>query len=438
MRQRKYLLLIPVFLSDLFFKTYQLSLRINFGWDQERDAQIVWQILKQGKFTLIGPSASGYFFLGPLWYYLLVPFYALTNLDPLGAAIFSALASFATTAAIFLIFRRLTGFTEAVIGSFIWSTFPDRTLWNPSLVPIFTVIFLWLCHKIISGSGRSIIYAFILFGLSLQIHFQCVALVFPLLYSLYHYYRRQEAKSYVPLLLGLLLLGITFTPLLAFDLRHDFVNSKSFISLFTAHKSAISAPAWTKFISEVAALIPQIGQISASLWGFIILGFSIFGLLTSSLTRPTKKMLLVAIFFPQFLFSFYGSNLSEYYFSLVTIPVLLGLSLLLKRQWPVALVILSFVFYARYVDFMHADYSESAYYKKQAVFYIANQNQDPIFNVSYSMPVNSDGGFRYLFHLAKREPQNIPEGHLWSIVIPPEGENVPPVATFGHIGVIRR
>jgi hypothetical protein len=80
----------------------------------------------------------------------------------------------------------------------------------------------------------------------------------------------------------------------------------------------------------------------------------------------------------------------------------------------------------------------SLFYKKAAVKMITEQTLDPIFNVSYSTPYNEDTGFRYLFKLAGREPEDRPEGHLWTIAIPANSEDTVPLATFGDIGVIRR
>jgi hypothetical protein len=78
------------------------------------------------------------------------------------------------------------------------------------------------------------------------------------------------------------------------------------------------------------------------------------------------------------------------------------------------------------------------YYQTQAVSYIVNQKIDPIFNVSYSVPINEDMGYKYLFKYLGREPQDIPQGHLWTIVAPANSEDTKPLAVFGNIGVIRR
>ena len=90
-------------------------------------------------------------------------------------------------------------------------------------------------------------------------------------------------------------------------------------------------------------------------------------------------------------------------------------------------------------NLIHKDEQVGLFNKQQAVNYIIQQKQDKVFNVSYSIgPGYDDSGYRYLFQYAGIKPQNIPEGHLWSIVVPTNFENVPPLVSFGVIGVIRR
>lgn len=65
--------LLLIILVSIVFKGYRLAELMPFEWDQERDAQMMWQMLKDYKPTLIGPRAVGAdgFFLGPWWYYFL-------------------------------------------------------------------------------------------------------------------------------------------------------------------------------------------------------------------------------------------------------------------------------------------------------------------------------------------------------------------------------
>ena len=83
------LLLVVVLVLFLFLRFWQIDNRIQFNWDQERDAWQIKEILA-GNFTLIGPRVLGAdnFFLGPYFYYLLAPFYFFSHLHPRGMIYF--------------------------------------------------------------------------------------------------------------------------------------------------------------------------------------------------------------------------------------------------------------------------------------------------------------------------------------------------------------
>ena len=55
--------------------------------DEGRDALVLLNMFKDGKFTLLGPAASvGGFFLGPAYYYLVIPGFLLSGMSPVGMA----------------------------------------------------------------------------------------------------------------------------------------------------------------------------------------------------------------------------------------------------------------------------------------------------------------------------------------------------------------
>jgi 4-amino-4-deoxy-L-arabinose transferase-like glycosyltransferase len=70
---------------------------MTFLGDEGRDALVWLHMLRNGKFTLIGPQTSiGNMYLGPLFYYLMFPFYLLfgTPGPSIGTAIFAGMTTF--------------------------------------------------------------------------------------------------------------------------------------------------------------------------------------------------------------------------------------------------------------------------------------------------------------------------------------------------------
>ena len=84
---RNKVLVIFLFITaiGLYLRFYNFENTISYGWDQARDAWKTRDIL-HGQLVLDGPKTGiGQFHLGPLWFYLLAPFYYITGLDPVGA-----------------------------------------------------------------------------------------------------------------------------------------------------------------------------------------------------------------------------------------------------------------------------------------------------------------------------------------------------------------
>lgn len=448
-KKESYIFLIIIALS-IFFRFYQLGERFHFDWDQERDAQVVWQILKEGKLTLIGPRVVGpeAFFLGPLWFYLLVPFYFIFNMDPIAAAFFASSVGVITITALYFLTKSLFGVKEALMATFLLATLAERSSWNPILIPLLTIALLHSFFRIIDGKKTLIPLAFLLIGLGLQIHFQAIFFL-PLLLVAIYFYSRTHKIPFKDIFFGKILFVLTFLPLILFDLRHNFVNFNAFLGFFT--KSSLNSEHFSlianidktlvKFFSSQTISEIHINQLPL---GILTVSLSLMGILLSNISKNKKITLLLTIFIPVVGFIFYKGSLSEYYFAIASIPILMGLCAFwgrfAKSKLILALTLVVFLYLGIYRinSFISSSTALGLSDKKQAVLYIVNQKLDPIFNVSYSTKIGYDSGFRYLFKYYDREPQNIPQGHLWSIVIPPHSENVPPIAEYGGIGIIRR
>src|SRR5439155_501009 len=136
--------------------------------------------------------------------------------------------------------------------------------------------------------------------------------------------------------------------------------------------------------------------------GFIVFLLSVMGIVFAQTSFKNKTLLMTFILSP-LLFLFYKGSISEYYFALTFIPILIGFInsfKLLKISHLGEIFMFIFVGWivvTRTSDITKTTDSQSLYYKKQAVRFIVDEKQDKIFNVSFSVPTNADAGFRYLF-----------------------------------------
>src|SRR5689334_10511821 len=79
------MLLLLILLLATFFRTYHLVPRFEFAHDGDLYSWIVKDVVVDHHLRLIGQltSAPG-IFIGPGFYYALIPFFLLFNMDPVG------------------------------------------------------------------------------------------------------------------------------------------------------------------------------------------------------------------------------------------------------------------------------------------------------------------------------------------------------------------
>src|SRR3990167_8224922 len=120
-RKQKIVILIGILITASFLRLYRIRDYIVFLGDEGRDALVWLHMVKQGEFTFLGPTASvGGFYLGPVYYYMALPFYFLWN-DPVGPAIFVALVGIATVWFVYHVGKLWFGEIAGLTASFIYA-----------------------------------------------------------------------------------------------------------------------------------------------------------------------------------------------------------------------------------------------------------------------------------------------------------------------------
>lgn len=157
----KFLFLIigPVALGA-FLRFSDFYEKIIFYGDHSRDFLTVYKIVRFQEWVFHGPAASvTWNLLSPVYYYLLLPFYLLTNWHPLTQIYLTALLSVVTIAVLFFCVRDLWGTKSGLIAALIYAVssiiIPDNLVGlNPGLVPIGTVLLAWSFLKVLGGQDR--------------------------------------------------------------------------------------------------------------------------------------------------------------------------------------------------------------------------------------------------------------------------------------------
>ncbi len=222
-----------------FMRLYRIQDYMTFLGDEGRDVLVVYNIL-HGHLTLLGPTSSvGGFFLGPIYYYFMAPFLWLFQYNPVGPAIMVALFGIATVWLIFIIGKDFFNTKVGLMAALLYAISPlvivySRSSWNPNPMPFFSLLTLYLIYKaLIKNSLRLLFIAGILFGITMQLHYLTIFLgviiaVYVFLSILYKEKNLKKiSKFFYPYLSIFLGFIIGWSPFLAFELRHGFLDFKN-------------------------------------------------------------------------------------------------------------------------------------------------------------------------------------------------------------------
>lgn len=230
---------------------WNLPTSFSFLGDQGRDALIVSDIFRKFDLVFIGPVTSvGNMYLGPLYYYFMLPFLFLTYPNPIGPVIVIALLGTLYVPLLFFLGKEMVGEKAALFAACMatWnSTLVEysRFSWNPNPAPIVSLVMLYAVFKAYKSSKKYWFIAILSFGVLVQLHYITllagggIGIIW--LYQLYTYYSRKEyhkIKSFfVVSVLSVLVVAFLYLPLLAFDFKHDWLNVRAFSSLLSSSEN---------------------------------------------------------------------------------------------------------------------------------------------------------------------------------------------------------
>lgn len=228
-------LFIAIFLIALFLRLYKLPQTTTFGRDQGIDFLTVRDMILTHKPTLLGIKVSiADFHQGPIYLYMLVPLFVLMHGNPLAGAYTAVVVAGLTLLILYAVMTKFFGKTAALLSSILFAVSPEffregTTPLYQHFVPLFLVGgigLLLLFFELKNPVRKSVVMGLVglMMGLSLELHFlaitSCIAI--PIFLTVWH---RKELK-YLPCYgLGLV---VGLSPTMAFEVRHQFLNTHLF------------------------------------------------------------------------------------------------------------------------------------------------------------------------------------------------------------------
>lgn len=439
----------------LFLRFYNLEHRIIFDWDQESYANQIKDLVVNHKPSLLGPrttNATG-FYLAPYFTYLMLPFYLATKLHPIGSVYFVLVYNLIFVVAAYFLIKKV--FDIKVVAAFFafwamnfWMVEYDIIPWWPILLPLGILTTLFLLRKCTTEKKLlNYVWLGLCLGLFANMHFQ---FMFVILYSMaflgFHFWRT-KTNAIKPALITIAAFAVTLTPLLLFDLRHEFLNTKLFFGFFFSGKGVVhkSLIAWIPVLTNFLQPFLVIRNDVLTLIFYSALGIGNFFLFKKS--KDFKRdfyfaSLCLWIAVPLF-FAFYGQRPSEYYFIFLLPFILITLcDGLMKKKYVYALLLLIGIgLYSNFnTTFNYTPVQGKlqthpfGLFNKQKVVSYLNGHYDPkTYNVSFTVEPGREPGFRYLLYYYNIKTHDIgnPKNPLIQVKIPPQDGDIKVTEAIG-------
>lgn len=256
-------ILILILVVGAFLRLYKIEQYMTFLGDEGRDVIIVRNLLVKADPILIGPGTSiGGMYLGPLYYYFMAPFLFFSNFSPVGPAVGVALLGVATIYLVYLSGRDWFGEKAGLIASALFAISPtviifSHSSWNPNIMPFFALLSVYSIWKVYKKQNfKWLIVCAVSFAFVLQSHYLGVLLL-PVLFL--YWIRSKVSWKYT--IISVLIFGFLMSPLLIFDIRHDWMNSKALYKFLTVREETVSIKPWT----AIPKVYPIFEQINSSL-----------------------------------------------------------------------------------------------------------------------------------------------------------------------------
>ncbi|MBI5358763.1 hypothetical protein HZB69_04030 [Candidatus Amesbacteria bacterium] len=435
---RNKIILILVLGLGLLTRSYQYRDRASYTHDNDLAGWVIKDILVDKHVRLIGQlTSSPGIYIGGLFYYLQIPFYWLANMDPIGGVWLSITIGLLGVASMWYV----AGFTPSLIYalSFLISN-TEREVVPTTPVFLWSIWFFHTFVQLWKGNKKWLYVVAIL--VSLIWHFNLALILgVPLLLLAF----LKHIKTYSPkeILLPILLCFVLNLPLLIFEVRHGFTQTRAlFGTLTTVGGKSVYTDRLGKLTQTIRYTLRNANRIfiddSIKLNQWIIPSIILGGILLFSTWRwlMVGWMAMYIAFF-----SLHPLPLSEYYLNGMTIVWILGAGLLLKKlPKPIVAIILTLFLYHNLDRLFSYQTNHAGYIERKAIVSFikedADKNNYPCVSVSYITSPGNNFGYRYwfwYFKLKTMRPDSL--APVYSIVFP-HGYVDRMDKTFGSLGLI--
>jgi len=240
-KKKLLIFLVIVTVVAALIRFYELPYRQYWMVDEERDAFIVKKILVDKHPTLIGGALPGGFYLAPGYFYISAVFYYLSDLNPIGMGRVAAAIGVISIPILFIIIKGMFNSKVAVLAALFYTfsyltVIYNRTWWPLTFSPLVSIISYFSLFQIVRTKNLK---WFIPLTLALIVGVQSDPSNFSILLTsiIVILFFRIPLKNF-SVALAIFLFIVSHIPLLIFDLRHNFLNSKAILRFFSGQSGS--------------------------------------------------------------------------------------------------------------------------------------------------------------------------------------------------------
>jgi 4-amino-4-deoxy-L-arabinose transferase-like glycosyltransferase len=330
-------------------RLYKIDQYMTFLGDEGRDVIIVRNIFVELHPPLIGPGTSiGNMYLGPLYYYMMAPALLLANFSPVGPAVQIAILGIITVWFVWWVGRLWFSKKAGLIAAGLYAISPtiivySRSSWNPNIMPFIALLCIcsiwkvWKDHKM----GWLIVLG-ISFACVLQSHYLGLLLtptLFIFWFLTFLSVRKTDLnkKFTKDSIIGIVIFFLLMSPLLIFDIRHNWENTRAMYTFFTMRQTTVSIKPWNaipklpQMLNLLDSSVLAAKNMTASAVASVVIAIAILWTFVGNYLkkknfkiRPEYWLIISWIGFGLIGFGLYKQNIYDHYFGFVfAVPFLL-------------------------------------------------------------------------------------------------------------------
>lgn len=437
-KYRRYLPIVSILLLAAILRLYRIGDYMTFLGDEGRDALVWLRMVREGKFVLIGPVTSiGNMYLGPLYYYLMLPFFILFQLSPIGPSVGVAVFSLLTILFLWYVVRVWFGELAALCASFFYAISPvvihhSRSSWNPNVMPFFALLIVWGIWQF--WQKRSFVWLIIMgiaLAFAVQSHYLGILLL-PLILLFWaitfwniRKSKKELRKYFLFSFLSVLAFGfLAVLPLVWFDLRHNFINLHAFQNFFGDRQTTVNFKAykavpnlWPLWQMVVERLIVAKEVLLGKIIAIAFLPLLFFYVLRLKANLKKQALLLVGLWLVIGLvgMGLYKQHIYDHYFGFLfpAVFVILGVILdgLFQQKLLGKAIFMTLILLLVYLNIKNSPINYSPNFQaervKQVDQKIMAEAGDKSFNFSLIAKQNYEAGYTFYLEYWHQKPKEI-------------------------------